>query len=260
MSKDLSEQIIDNFGKKTNFYDQYSRIQKISGQMLLERISLQNYAKALDLGAGTGYFIPDLQRLANAVTCLDASEEMIAYEKEHYPTVETILGDFNHLERHLKDRYDLIVSNFSLHWSSDLAKIFSTLTHYAMKNCLFAFAFPIDGSLAELKEAFNAIGESGFINDFYTEAQVKAFIEKANLNNYSIQITTETVKLVYPSVLDTLRSITKVGAQTNINEKKDTHLTRELLQKLIDYVKNNSGSDNVFSISWRICFIIGTHI
>lgn len=74
MSSTSVNQIIDNFSSKAEFYDQYSRIQKLSGQMLLERIPALSYMRVLDLGCGTGFFIPELQELAQHVTCLDASE------------------------------------------------------------------------------------------------------------------------------------------------------------------------------------------
>ena len=260
MSATSVNEIIDNFGSKTKFYDQYSRIQKLSGQMLLERIPDLNFQRVLDLGCGTGFFIPNLQELARQVTCLDASEQMIGFVKAHYPTVDTILGNFDDLDNYVKSNYDLIVSNYSLQWSQNLPKLFASIPRCSTKKAMFAFAFPVEGSLSELKQAFRAIGEDGFINEFYTEAQVKQYLADAKLNNYSVSVTTETVRLVYPGVLDVLRSISKVGASTNTNEKREHRLSKKIIRDLVQYTQKNSEKANVFNISWKICFIIGTRV
>lgn len=259
MSSTSVNQIIDNFSSKAEFYDQYSRIQKLSGQMLLERIPALSYMRVLDLGCGTGFFIPELQELAQHVTCLDASEKMISFVKQRYPTVETVVGDFDNLDSCISTNYDLIVSNYSLQWSQNLTRLFASLKRCSTRKSMFAFAFPISGSLSELKKAFVEIGEPGFINEFYSEEQVKKALDEAQLTNFSVSVTTETVRLVYPGVLDVLHSISKVGAYTNTNEKHEHKLSKTILKNLINHTRAENNA-NVFNISWKICFIIGTRV
>ena len=88
----------------------------------------------------------------------------------------------------------------------------------------------------------------------------KGILADAKLNNYSVSVTTETVRLVYPGVLDVLRSISKVGAYTNTNEKREHRLSKKIIRDLVQYTQKNSEKANVFNISWKICFIIGTRV
>lgn len=260
MSQNIINEVVANFGKRSSVYDQYSRIQKLSCQLLAERIPASNYQKALDLGCGTGFSISVLQDLALSVTGLDASSEMLEYVRNHRPSVETVQGDFDNLGNCLKNKYDLIFSNFSFQWSKNLTALFSSLGRFTTKETFIAVALPIEESLGELVDAFHAIGEDGFINKFYTENEVKEAVQDANLQNFSLSVSSETIRLVYPSVIDILHSISKIGAYTNTNSNNKHPLTKEILKKLIDYTEKNSIRNNVFSVSWKICFIIGSRI
>ncbi|MGB9873848.1 MAG: class I SAM-dependent methyltransferase, partial [Hydrogenobacter sp.] len=95
---------------------------------------------ALDVGCGTGFASRGLERVVG----VDISKGMARVYKERFGRV--VLGNAEHLP--FKDKqFDLVVSNFSLHWT-DIKKSIPELIRVCKGQLLLAI--PIEGSLKEL--------------------------------------------------------------------------------------------------------------
>ena len=69
--------VAQRFSKAAQSYDQYALLQKEVGRNLLSLIPDEKYGNGLDLGCGSGFFLPDLQQLCNYLLALDISPGML---------------------------------------------------------------------------------------------------------------------------------------------------------------------------------------
>lgn len=157
------EIIKKNFNKGALTYESSSYIQKKCAHELVTYFDKYFFRKILEIGCGTGFYTSiliekfDPQKL----TAIDVSSEMIFKAKKSIarPDVELIVKDVELLDSETK--YDLITSNCSLQWVSDL-----DLTIMKMKDRLLpsgTIAFSIYGP-----DTFFELGE--VLEDFYSES------------------------------------------------------------------------------------------
>ncbi len=111
--------VIGNFSKAAMTYDQFGDIQKISGEKLIDLISI-NPNSILDVGCGTGHFSKQLvdQFLPEKITLLDPSLEMLSQAKQTIKKATFIHSSVESFET--KEKFDLITANASLHWTKNL--------------------------------------------------------------------------------------------------------------------------------------------
>ncbi len=126
------------FSRAFDTYERWALPQKKSAEILLEMKRVCGIA--LDVGCGTGFASRGLERVVG----LDISKGMARVYKERFGRV--VLGNAEHLP--FKDKqFDLVVSNFSLHWT-DIKKSLPELIRVCKGQLLLAI--PIEGSLKEL--------------------------------------------------------------------------------------------------------------
>ena len=151
-----------NFSRYARYYDNYSKIQDISGIGLLSELKSDGFRNILDVGCGTGNYTGLLrERFPFAkIKAIDISGEMIeiAREKLQNKAIEFMIKDAEKIDSigiaDPEESFDLISSNVSFQWFADLEKallnykrllkpggtiLFSTfgpLTFYELNNSL----------------------------------------------------------------------------------------------------------------------------
>ena len=144
---EYKERIRRSFSRAALFYDQYAFIQKKVAARLIDRIGGQTFRKILEIGCGTGNYTTMLMQKFPAahITAIDFSAEMItmAARKMPPPAATAEESDPKRLNGHgrvcllvedgetffpkTEKKYDLITSNSTFQWLTDLKK---GLEHY----------------------------------------------------------------------------------------------------------------------------------
>ncbi|WP_340696051.1 methyltransferase domain-containing protein [Hydrogenobacter thermophilus] len=125
------------FSRAFKTYDDWALPQKTSADVLVSMRT--DCGLALDVGCGTGFASRGLKNVIG----IDISKGMANIYKERFGKV--ILGKAEALP--FKDRkFDLVVSNFSLHWT-DIRRSIPEALRVSKKQVLLAL--PVEGSLRE---------------------------------------------------------------------------------------------------------------
>ncbi len=166
MSKQLKN-IQTRFNKASKSYDAVAWVQKDAAEFLVDKLLKdQNFIPQtiLDVGSGTGY-IPELllEKFPKSSFYLnDIADEMLEVCKTKFAKTTNIYyipGDMLKLDA---DIYDLVLSNLSLQWTSDL--------HYALKffhsksSNIFAFSTLLDKTFEEWEKVIQEYQPAQLLN------------------------------------------------------------------------------------------------
>jgi len=128
-------------------YAEASTHQKEWGEKLVSELNLKGNERILDLGCGDGSITLQLAELVpdGSVLGIDASQGMIEAARNHQRhNLSFMLRDINSLD--LKDEFDLVFSNATLHWIKDHDRL-PGATHACLKeNGALRFNFAADGN------------------------------------------------------------------------------------------------------------------
>lgn len=170
----IDKNIIEkNFSRYAECYDRYSSIQNMCASELISRVAIDNAAKILDVGCGTGNYTKLLKdKFPSAqIKAVDISANMVdmARKKLLQENIEFIVADAEKSD--FKEKFDLISSNAAYQWFEDLK---NTLSRYKdMLNEGGFISFSIFGPLtfcelnASLKESIGkdiSLNSSSFLS------------------------------------------------------------------------------------------------
>lgn len=123
------------FSKAFKTYEEWAIPQRRSAQLLQNLIKVSG--RTLDVGCGTGFASLGIEHAVG----LDISKKMARVYKDRFGKV--VVGDAESIP--FKDRsFELVVSNFSLHWT-DIRKSIPEALRVCSRQ--FVLALPVEGSL-----------------------------------------------------------------------------------------------------------------
>lgn len=214
--------VIEEFSRFAHQYDQYNIIQAKVAKILVDKLSLKNYNRILDIGCGSGEVFKNLKDREihfNELTVFDSSSPML----EIHPTEESVIkicadfNDKNFLKTLSYPHYDLLLSSSALQWSNDLD-------------------FTLE-KLSSLSTRFHAaIFTSGTFKTLHREAHISSPIYSAQtlkekiLKHYTdVSFELHHFTLSFSSTREMFRYIKKSGVSSG--EKKLTYKeTRQLME------------------------------
>jgi malonyl-CoA O-methyltransferase len=210
----LKQQIIKNFSKSVKTYDAYSDVQRIVGRMLSDSLPQEGAGRILEIGCGTGIYTDMLleKHALAEIESVDISPAMIEAAEKRLKSrgVKFIVCDG---EKYTPSgSFDLITSNATLHWFSDIGASIERYSGYLAKSGTIAFSVFGPETFAELKSLVCGIyGETAFASDMF---MVKESVE-AILKKYfsAVTITEERMTRRFASLLELLRSIKHTGVR-----------------------------------------------
>ena len=86
---------------------------------LQDRLQLSAESKLLDLGSGTGKFLPYLQQITQHITAVEPIEEMLAQLKIAFPNVQTLQAYSNNIPVQAQT-VDAVTCAQSFHWFANI--------------------------------------------------------------------------------------------------------------------------------------------
>jgi malonyl-CoA O-methyltransferase len=240
----MSSKIAENFSKSAPTYDQYATLQhsifnELAAQIIIKPLSI------LDLGCGTGKNTKQLTSLfPNAkITAIDISSSMIkiAKEKHAHPNITYTALSVESWVANIKTlQFDLIISNATFQWISDLDPVIEKCKIALTPNGQLIFSTFGPKTYQELNQAIAAItSKSNLIaaTQFRTQKTIKIILQKyfKNISDKTRLITQE-----FPSLIALLNKIKKTGTQTP--NKPKSMWTPNLINKIEKIYLNKANS------------------
>lgn len=245
-SKVFFNNIKKSFNGAAHTYDDNALLQHEAGSRLADRLQLFTIKPELilDLGMATGKttkLVADKYPNSKVIG-LDFAENMLEIAKatnlKDIKNVECLLSDINTLPFD-DNSVDLIFSNFTLQWCENITKMFKEC-HRVLKNeGLFIFSIPGPDTLAELRYVFDQV-DSNFDH-------VNNFIDMHDLGDILVQtkfahpvMDSEHFTLTYSSVINILKDLKAVGANTVLSENiKNNLMSKSKLAQLEKQYKSH---------------------
>lgn len=192
------------FNKAATIYDNNCSLQLRTGAKLLNLAEGGN--EVIDLGCGTGIITSRIK--FNKLYALDISEKMLLKAREYLANKNVTF-----LEKSFDKFYgfelDLAFANMSLQWSDNFKSTLNNIKNNLKKNGILVFSIPLQGTFLDLPVN---------VMQFLSISQVKKMLEDWEL----LYSSTEEINYIFPSLIDSLRSIKSVGAnycKSNKNRK-----------------------------------------
>lgn len=145
-------------------YEKASTHQKEWGTKLIAELDLQGHEHVLDLGCGDGSLTAQIAEILpeGEVVGIDASQGMIdAALLKARDKLKFLLMDINELD--FVDRFDVVLSNATLHWVKDHKRLFENVHRSLRDGGRIRFNFACDGNCSHF---FKVIREAMALDDF----------------------------------------------------------------------------------------------
>jgi malonyl-CoA O-methyltransferase len=232
------KRIAEHFSAACGNYDQYAQVQKRIAAVNLELLSqvIAGRSKfSVDLGCGTGLHTGSLAKMSDNCLAIDISHGMLQVAQVNNADVTTFTnkairycsGDADSLPLQSQS-VDALHSSMALQWCSSPNFGITEITRVLATGGSAQLAIMLDSSLYELRDAWENIGITPRINNFFSQQQwLQAAqdlqIEQINKNSnvkISIQQQVRSFTEWHSSSLDMLRALKLIGAATKYNSKQ----------------------------------------
>ena len=227
--------VAESFSRAATQYDSVAKLQRDIGSQLLRSLDqLQAVpATVLDLGCGTGYFYPDLQRRYAAARYIgvDIAHGMVEYARSRcVDSCAWLVGDAEALPL-ASNSVDLVFSSLALQWCYRPEHLFAELARVLRPGgtCVFTSLGP--DTLCELRSAWAAVDSHQHVNTFLPPTDLLRAARK--IPGIQVQLDSRNYRMEYPGVRDLLAELKTLGAH-NMNRDRPTGLTsRRALQGML---------------------------
>lgn len=213
-----------SFSRAATTYDQVAELQRSVGTNLLERLPKDLQAERLvDLGCGTGYFTRALNaRFQQPVLGLDIAEGMLRYARSQGPaSCAWVTADAEALPLR-SDSQQLLFSSLALQWCPDLGQALREAHRVLQSGGHMVFNTLVDGTLQELRDAWQAVDGYVHVNRFMPLAQLQQILASSGFTHWSCEV--ETHVLHYPQLSALTHELKALGAH-NLNAGRPGGLT-----------------------------------
>lgn len=227
-------EVARSFSRAAASYDGVAELQRQVGEQLLARWpEAQHLSRILDLGSGTGYFLPRLHSSSRGAEYigLDLAEGMVRYARQQHGTglAKWLVADAEDLP--LADAsVDLVFSSLAIQWSEDLPRLFSEVARVLRPGGCLLFATLGPRTLWELRQSWASVDSGDHVNEFLPLDEIERALDVADFGESTLE--TCPLGLRYSSALDLLRELKALGAH-NVNRGRTRGLTgRRQLQAM----------------------------
>lgn len=208
------ELVKKNFSKSAKSYDNFAKVQKHMAKELMKNLTGNlTEIKILEIGSGTGILTDYIiSKYPNSqITLIDISESMIESCKSKFGNrINYIISDAETYE--FEEKFDLIISNATFQWFNNINETVKKYKELLTNNGKFIFSIFAEGTYKELNESFMQVSEEyKYSQDFISLVALKK-IGKIIKEEYYME--------EYDSLLNFLKSIKGIGAQSSLNNKK----------------------------------------
>lgn len=218
-------QVAHSFSRAAATYDSVASLQRNVGEALLQKMAADVAAQTvIDLGCGTGYFTPQLQRKfpQALVAGVDIAEGMLQFARAHHEAQTYWLCSDAEFLPFADESIDLIYSNFALQWCGNLPRLFAELRRILKPGGELLFTTLGPATLHELKSAWRSVDKRVHVNEFHEQEVLLTQLRQQGFSLVEMERKPEVME--FEHISDLTRSLKALGAQ-NVNRGRLTGLT-----------------------------------
>lgn len=239
----MNKAIIEkNFSRNAAQYDRHASIQKQCAEKLVDSMKEFDFSNILEAGCGTGIYTFLLHTIFSSarITATDISEKMLKIARNKFVTsqIEFIKAD---IEEHVpNEKFDLITSNASFQWLSNLGSSFGMLSNNLTPEGIFCFSMYGPETYNELRQVINSYNGQG---DLLSATRFTGRDELENILGTffdEFHIAEEQFTVSYPSLWGFLRDIKYSGARGE-GLKRDKPLGKHAIERMEELYINKFG-------------------
>jgi malonyl-CoA O-methyltransferase len=237
-----------SFAAASGTYDRVAGLQRTVGKELLDSINATKLAGTLlDLGCGTGFLTRELLARSNHETtiALDIALSMLQTTQGKLAEKRNIIyvcADAEQLPLSGQS-IDSVFSNLALQWCRDLEAVFTGIRRALKPDGQLVFSTFGPQTLHELKSAWAAVDNNNHVNDFYSEAQLKQFLQQAGFKNSRTKTKLYTSR--YDSVWTLMQELKHLGAHHVIAGRNKKITTKTAMQQMIAAYEKHRVGDRI---------------
>ena len=236
-------------------YDQAAVLQREVGSRLLERLELMKIKpkRILDLGTGTGQCLPGLfSRFRSAeIVALDIAWSMLVRARKRGRWLRRpycVCGDAERLP-FAASRFDLVFSNLTLQWCTDLEATFRELQRVLRPGGLLLFTTLGPDTLRELRDSWRSVDTYSHVNVFLDMHDVGDGLLKTRFSDPVMDV--ERLTLTYPDVWKLMRELKQLGAH-NVTAGRPRGLTGKAHMKRLVEAYERYRRDGILPASYEV--------
>ncbi len=184
---------------------------------LLSLIDSEKFNSCLDMGCGPGAYFESLKKFCKHITAIDLSAEFIEMISAKFPEIKSYVCNIAEgLKEERKSSFDLVISPLTIHYVEDLDRLFAEVNRVLKENGVFAFSthhpsLDFEDSKSgnyfqrekltqmwntlgdetevsfyrrSLNETMNALFQSGFVVEGFSEGKPSEKIKEISENHY----------------------------------------------------------------------------
>lgn len=218
-----------SFSRAAATYDDVAELQRQVGEQLLTYLPAKADI-AMDLGCGTGYFLPALARAtaSQQLLAMDLAEGMLSYARSHQANLDCYwLGGDAEAIPLVDASVSVIFSSLAIQWCEDLPALFAEVKRVLKPGGCFVFATLGPNTLSELRTAWRAVDDYVHVNRF----EERAMLQSAMAGFESRQLDEQVITLRYQRLTELTRELKSLGAH-NVNTGRPSGLMGKAKLKL----------------------------
>ena len=247
--------ISDDFGAAASHYDSAARLQQAVGARLMDFMGADPGGRGLDLGCGTGYFLPLLSRSLQPgeLIAADLSPGMIDYaRRERDLASEWYVADAEALP--LDDAsLDWVFSSLMIQWCDDTNAVFREALRVLRPGGEAVFSTLVQGTLGELEAAWAEADPGGrHVNRFLTLEELKAALDDAAVPS---PVEVEPMVLWYPDLMALLKELKTLGARYKDETRRRSAMAPARLRALGQAYERFRQGDRGVPATWQVAYV-----
>lgn len=235
-----AQAIARHFGKACQSYSNAARLQRLTGYALLDALPVAPHGNLLDLGCGPAWLHPELVQRCQQLLAVDLSAGMLQQAQQLALAKKYIQADAAALPLAAASVQN-VISNLMLQWCPKPSNVAAELERVLQSGGTVCLSTLLQGTLAELRQAFLALELTPHVNQFLTaEALLLTMQQGAPTIDWQLQ--SETVQLSYPDVLALGRELKSLGANYVPDKTRKGLTGRSYWQQLQQAYPKGGGS------------------
>lgn len=253
--------IARSFSLAAKTYDQHAFVQQEIGNRLLERLDYlkQKPEIILDVGAGTGRHTRDLQQKfpQSTIIGIDIAHGMAQFAKSKQSwqfwknAPQYLCADAENLP-FANSSVDLIFSNFTLQWCTNLQRAFAEFKRILKPNGLIFFSTLGPQTLHELKASFATVDSYTHVNEFIDMHDIGDHLLNLRFNDPVIDM--EMITIYYKSVKSLLKDLKGTGAH-NVNKQRPAGcLSKQHYLQMIQAYQTFQHANGLIPASYEVIY------
>lgn len=243
--------LAERFGKAAPDYDRLARLQQQVGAELLALLPEVSFERGLDLGCGTGYFLPELAKRCASLLGLDLAPGMLQVARHKLGSAQLICGDAEQLP-FASGSLDLIYSSLALQWCASLPQALSEIHRVLRPGGFFAFSTLGAESLSELRAAWREVDHLDHVNPFITANTLQYLCSEHGFS--SLVWLSRSHTLHYPTLHEVLMSLKGIGANQVTGARAAGLGGRKRLHCLEQAYGKMQEPTGLLPVSYEVCY------